>query len=150
MKLKNLFYIIVFIFLTLYGCGRTESTETANAGLKIRLSADSTKVQLYNVPLNIIEELRSDSLGTEQWQDFFAVYEEVSDKEMRDFQPALNGSYTIMDSLVEFMPSENFTSGKPYFARCYIKDIIEQPEEIISARDLSPTDGFLEFRFVVK
>src|SRR6476660_4654480 len=117
MKLKHLFYIKAIIFLTLLGCGGAETPKTANSGMKMSLSADSSAVEVYNIPLNITEELRADSLGTEQWKDFFAVYEETTDKEMRDFQPALDGSYNVTDSLVEFIPAGSFTKGKAYFSR---------------------------------
>ncbi|SKB70319.1 hypothetical protein [Daejeonella lutea] len=150
MKLKHLFYIKAIIFLTLIGCGGTETPKTANSGIKLRLSADSSAVELFNIPLNITEELRADSLGSEQWKDFFAVYEEIADKEMRDFQPAIDGSYNVTDSLVEFIPAGGFTKGKAYFSRCYTKDLLEEPEDIISKRDLSPTGGFLEFTFKIK
>jgi len=149
MKLKNLFYIPAIILLTLSGCGQTETTKTANSGIKIRLSSDSSSVELHNIPLNITEELRADSMEADRWKDFFAVYEETSDKEMRDFQSAIDGDYTVKDSLVEFIPAKGFTKGKAYFSRCYTKDILEEPEDIISKRDLSPADGYLEFRFKI-
>ncbi len=150
MKFKNLFYITAIIFLTLSGCGRTETSRIAGSGIRIRLSPDSSSVQLYNIPLNIAEELRADSMGIDQWKDFFAVYEETSDKEMRDFQPAIDGSYTVEDSLVEFNPAKGFVKGRSYFSRSYAKDILEGAEDIISEGDLSPTDGFLEYKFSIK
>ena len=150
MKLKNLFYITVVIFLTFYGCGSSGPAKTAGTDIQMRLSVDSSSVQLYNIPLNITEELSADSMSSEQWSDFFAVYEETADTEMRDFQTALDGSYSVKDSLVEFTPSDDFVKGKSYFSRCYTRDILEQPEDIISKRDLSPTDGFLEFKFTVR
>lgn len=149
MKLTNLFYISTIILLTLSRCGETETKKTANSGIKIRLSSDSSSVELYNIPLNVAEELRADSMEADRWKDFFAVYEETSDREMRDFQTAIDGSYTVNDSLIEFIPTKSFTKGKAYFSRCYTKDILEEPEDIISSRDLSPTDGFLEFRFKI-
>ncbi len=150
MKLKNLFYIPAIIFLTLPGCGGTEAPKTANAGIRIRLSPDSSSVQLYNIPLNIAEELRADSMGTDQWQDFFAIYEEIADKEMRDFQPAIDGSYAVKDSLIEFIPANGFVKGKSYFSRSYAKDILEGAEDMISEGDLSPANDFMEFKFKIK
>ena len=150
MKLKNLFHIPAIIFLTLSGCGSADTVKTANSGIKIRLSPDSSSVELYDIRMNILEELRADSLENDQWKDFFAVYEETDDVEMRDFQNAIEGSYTVGDSMVVFVPKNGFTKGKPYFSRCYTKDILEEPEDIISTRDLSPTDGFLEYKFSIK
>ncbi|WP_411273218.1 hypothetical protein [Daejeonella sp.] len=150
MKLKNLFYISAIILLTISECGETVTNKTANSGIKLRLSSDSSSVELYNIPLNIIEELRVDSMEADRWKDFFAVYEETSDQEIRDFQPAIDGFYTVNDSLVKFIPAQGFANGKAYFSRCYTKDILEEPEDIITKRDLSPTDGFLEYKFTIK
>ncbi len=150
MKLKNLFHIPAIIFLTLSGCGSADTVKTANSGIKIRLSPDSSSVELYDIPLNILEELSDDSLNNDQWKDFFAVYEEPKNLEMRDFQNAIEGSYTVGDSLVAFVPKNGFTNGKIYFSRCYTKDILEEPEDIISKRDLTPSDGFLEYKFSIK
>ena len=86
MKLENLFHIIAIIFLTSQGCGFAEDEKTANTGVRIGLSLDSSSVELQNIPSYGIEEFKSVSLGTEQWKDFFAVYEEPSDKEMRELK----------------------------------------------------------------
>lgn len=150
MKLKNLFCIPLIIFLTLSGCGEKKSDKTANSSIKIRLSPDSSSVELYNIPLNITEELRADSMESDRWKDFFAVYEEIADKEMRDFQTAIEGAYSVKDSLIEFIPASGFTKGKAYFSRCYTKDILEEPEDIISKRELSSTGGFLEYKFKIE
>lgn len=150
MNFKNVFYITAIFLLTFAGCGGGESAKTPNSGIKIRLSRDSSSVELYNIPSNITEELRRDSLGTNQWKDFFAVYEDTTDKEMRDFQNALDGLYSVKGTSVEFVPEIKFKSGKSYFARCYTKDILEEPEDLISRRDLTPSDSYLEFKFKIK
>ncbi len=149
MKLKNLFYIPAIIFLTSLGCGQAEKETNTGTGVRISLSADSSSVELQNIPAYAITEFLADSLGTEQWKDFFAVYEEPSDQEMRDFQNAVDGSYLVMDSIVRFTPAGGFKKGQPYFSRCYTRELMQEPEDIISTRDLSPTDGFLEFKFVI-
>ncbi|MES3017615.1 MAG: hypothetical protein V4721_07550 [Bacteroidota bacterium] len=150
MKFKHLFYITSIIFLTFDGCGPSEKEIKANTGVRLALSPDSLSVELQQIPPYAIKEFLADSLKTEQWQDFFAVYEEPSDQEMRDFQPAIDGSYTIKDSFVSFVPSGGFKKGKSYFSRCYTRELMQEPEDIIATRDLSPTDGFLEYAFKVK
>ncbi|MEJ7692555.1 hypothetical protein [Daejeonella sp.] len=150
MKLNHLFYITSIIFLTFNGCGPSEKEITADTGVRIALSADSSGVELQQIPSYAIKEFLTDSLKTEQWQDFFAVYEEPSDKEMRDFQAALGGSYTIKDRFVSFVPSGGFKKGTSYFSRCYTRELLQEPEDLIATRDLSPTDGFLEYKFNIK
>lgn len=147
MKLKNLFHITVIIFLTFYGCGPDKKQTKANTGVGIRLSADSSSVELRNIPVYALDELLRDSLKTEQWKDFFAVYDEISDPEMRDFQTALDGSYTIQDSLIVFVPAAGFKRGKAYFSRCYTRELMQEPEDIIATRDLTPMGDFVEYKF---
>ncbi|MHB1178281.1 MAG: hypothetical protein ACYCZO_08125 [Daejeonella sp.] len=148
--MKYLFYNITTIFLTFYGCGLGESRKRTDPGMQIRLLADSTGVVLYNIPLQVTEEFKADSIKGEQWKDFFAVYEEPADPEMRDFQQAVDGSYTVKDASIEFIPAKDFEKGKSYFSRCYTRELMQEPEDIISTRDLSPTDSFLEYKFNIK
>ena len=147
MKMKDLFHIILIIFITFYGCSQKKQEKRADQEMKIRLFADSSGIELYNISEQITNQFILDSIKNEQWKDFFAVYEETTDQEMRDFQNALDGYYTIKDSLVEFIPSAGFKKGTSYFSRCYTRELLQEPEDIISTRDLSPTDGFIEFKF---
>jgi len=149
MKLKNLFYISVIIFLTYYGCGPAEKEIKANTGVRIELSRDSSAVELQRIPSYAIKEFLADSMETQQWQNFFAVYEEPLDKEMRDFQPAIEGDYLVKDSLVSFIPTIGFKKGISYFSRCYTRELMQEPEDILATRDLSPTDDFLEYKFTI-
>jgi hypothetical protein len=148
--LKNLFHISIIIFLTFNACNRPEKEEKADNGLKMRISADSSAVELYHIPQQVTDQFKSDSLKTEHWQNFFAVYEEPEDPEMRDFQPPLEGSYQLSDTLVNFVPAAGFKRGLAYFSRCYTRELLEEPEDIISKRELSSTDGFLEYKFNIR
>lgn len=149
MKLKNLFHIIAIIFLTLFACRQDKLKEGASNDLKIRLSVDSTAIELYNVSAQIIHELQADSLEKSQWINFLAVYEDTSDQELRDFQPALDGTYTMVNNLIRFMPSKEFINGKLYFARCYTKILLREPRDIISGQKLSSSGGFIEYKFKI-
>ncbi len=148
--MKYLFYNITTIFLTILGCGQAEDQKKVEPGMQIRLLADSTGLELYNIPLQVTQVFTADSMKNEQWKDFFAVYKETSDLEMRDFQNAVDGSYTVKDASIEFIPSKGFEKGSFYFSRCYTRELLQEPEDIISTRDLSPTDGFLEYKFNIK
>lgn len=150
MKMKYVFYNITIIFLTIFGCGQAVERKRTDLGLQIRLLADSTGVELYHIPLQVTAEFTADSMKSEQWKDFFAVYKDTSDLEMRDFQNALDGSYSVKDASIEFVPAKGFEKGSSYFARCYMRELLQEPEDIISNRDLSPTDGFLEYKFNIR
>lgn len=95
----------------------------------------------------MIEEFRSDSLENTEWINFFAVYMDTSDQEMRDFQSAMEGNYTIDDGMVRFKPETEFKPGVSYFARCYTKMLLRKPEDIISTRKLFISGDFIEFKF---
>jgi len=147
MKLNNLFYIFMFFFLILNSCRRELPKDKVSSELKIGLSDDSTEVVLYKVPAYMIDEFRSDSLLNTEWINFFAVYKDTADQEMRDFQTALEGNYTIADGMVRFKPETEFKPGVSYFARCYTKMLLRKPEDIISTRKLFTTGDFIEFKF---
>jgi hypothetical protein len=147
MKLKNLFYIFMFFFLILNSCRQEMPKDSVSSELKIGLSDDSTEVLLSKIPSYMIEELRSDSLKNTEWINFFAVYKDTSDQEMKDFQPALEGTYTIAEEMVRFKPEIEFKPGVSYFARCYTKMLLRKPEDIISTRKIFNTGDFIEFKF---
>lgn len=121
--------------------------DKVSSELKIGLSDDSTEVILSKVPSYIIEELRSDSLKNTEWINFFAIYKDTSDQDLRDFQSALEGTYTIAEKVIRFKPEIEFKPGVSYFARCYTKILLRKPEDIISARKIFTTGDFIEFKF---
>jgi len=147
MKLNNLFHIFIFFFLVLSSCSQEKPKDSTTNDLLIGLSADSAEVVLSRVPSFIIDEFRADSLDNTQWVNFFAVYKDTSDQEMRDFQAALEGTYTIAVGTVRFKPETEFKSGDNYFARCYTKMLLRRPEDIISTRKIFTTGDFIEFKF---
>lgn len=147
MKLNNLFYIFIFFFLLFNSCRQEMPKDKVSSELKIGLSDDSTEVILSKVPLYIIEELRSDSLKNTEWINFFAIYKDTSDQDLRDFQSALEGTYTIAEKVIRFKPEIKFKPGVFYFARCYTKILLRKPEDIISTRKIFTTGDFIEFKF---
>lgn len=147
MKLNKLFYIFTFFFLFLNSCRQEIPKDKVSSELKIGLSDDSTKVILFKVPSYMIEELRSDSLKNTDWINFFAVYKDTSDQELRDFQSALEGTYTIAEEMISFKPEIEFKPGVSYFARCYTKILLRKPEDIISTKKIFTSGDYIEFKF---
>jgi hypothetical protein len=142
----NKIFPIVLIFL-LCSCNQDNPDIALGDQLKIRLSSDSTELILSNIPTNVIEVFREDSLDNEGWTNFFAVYKDTTDFEMRDFQPALEGRYTILDSTIIFKPKDLWHKRQPYFARCYTKELLRKPEDIISKKSINSSGGFVEYKF---
>lgn len=66
---------------------------------------------------------------------------------MRDFQPAIEGVYSIEGELIRFKPKINFRRNQLYFARCYTKLLLQDAEDLIETRELFISDGFTEYKF---
>lgn len=147
MKFRNLVQVYAIFFIILGSCSEKRSTEIPAETIKIKLSTDSSAIELTNVPDYIIDEFISDSLDYSQWSNFFAVYEESKDAWMRDFQPAISGTYHIEGNKIIFRPDSVFSKGKSYFSRCYTKLLLRSPEDILSSGKLPAADNFTEFRF---
>jgi hypothetical protein len=123
--------------------------ESTQNNLIIRLNPDSSSIELIGLASPVLEELRTDSLPDSLWTNFFAVYEEPEDPEMRDFQPALEGMYTIEEEKVRFKPKDKFIEKQLYFARCYTKLLLQDAEDLIETRELFISDGFTEYKFSI-
>lgn len=149
MKLKNLFHISVIIFILFHSCTQRKVQQTSNSDLLIRLNSDSIAIELSGLTSLALEEIRNDSIPDSLWINFFAVYEEPADSEMRDFQPALEGSYTIDGQIIRFKPRDNFRENQVYFARCYTKLLLQDAEDLFKTHELFIQDGFTEFKFNV-
>jgi len=149
MKLKNLFHISAIILIFFQSCKQEVVLERTNNKLLIRLNSDSSALELSGLADQALEELRTDSLPDSLWTNFFAVYEEPADPEMRDFQPALVGTYTIEGALIRFKPGDNFRDTRLYFARCYTKLLLQDAEDLIETRELFNSNGYTEYKFSV-
>ncbi len=149
MKLKNLFHISAIIFILFHSCTQKKVQQTSNSDLLIRLNSDSTAIELSGLTSLALEEIRTDSIPDSLWVNFFAVYEEPADSEMRDFQPALEGIYTIDGQIIRFKPRDNFRENQVYFARCYTKLLLQDAEDLFKTHELFISDGFMEFKFNV-
>jgi len=147
MKLKNLFHISVIFLILFNSCKQELVQESAQNKLIISLNPDSSSIELTGLASTVLEELRTDSLPDSLWTNFFAVYEEPVDPEMRDFQPALEGIYTIEEESIRFKPKDNFRQNQLYFARCYTKLLLQDAEDLIETRELFISDGITEYKF---
>lgn len=149
MKINKRFCIfIVFLFL-FCSCSQKKPTNELTNDLKISLSPDSSQLILSNIPSYVIDEFRQDSLDNNLWTNFFAVYKDTTDLEMRDFQSAIEGTYQITDSSIIFKPQNDWSLNNFYFARCYTKTLLKKPEDILSRRTISPQNDFIEYRFII-
>lgn len=146
-KLGNLIPLTALFLLFIGSCTGQNGNERTAESMNIRLNSDSSAIELREVPVYIIEKLGSDSLNFLQWSDFFAVYEENQDPEMRDFQSPLSGYYSVEGNRVSFRPDSSFVRGRSYFSRCYTKRLPGTPSDILRSGKLMTDNSYIEFRF---
>ena len=137
---------IIFLFFA-NACAQRENNESLDSKLRINLSTDSTMIELSGLSIDVLEELRTDSLEDAHWQNFFAVYEEPEDPEMRDFQQAVEGAYLIRDGIIQFTPNERFRTDLAYFSRCYTRVLLQDAENLLKKAELFSSNGFIEYKF---
>ncbi len=137
---------MLFIFPILYAC-KQSAKETSDTGIVIQVSADSTGVELHNIPSFILNNFKTDSLAQHKWKSFFAVYEDPKDSELRDIQSPLKGTYTAKDSLIIFIPHAGFKKNQKYFAECYTKEILLKSQNLFESKKLMSSGGFIEYKF---
>lgn len=148
MKLDKLAHSIFMISLFLVAACQSKPTAPSLANqVQIRLSADSSSVELHAVRPDVVDYLKSDSIGLKEWQSFFSVYPAPADPEMRDFQRPLPGSYRVRDTTIVFIPNEQFEKDSLYFVRCYSRQIMDEPSDLVMGEKLSVATEFVEFEF---
>jgi hypothetical protein len=147
MKINKWFHIFIVFLLLIYSCSSEKNESELTNDLKISLSKDSSEVILSNIPAYVMDEFIEDSLDFNLWTNFFAVYKDTTDQEMRDFRVALEGTYTILNGTIRFKPNSVWSSNEYYFARCYTKTLLRKPEDIISVRKINSPGGFIEYKF---
>lgn len=146
-KLGNLIPLTALLLLFIGSCTGQNGNEKTAESMNIRLNSDSSAIELIGVPVYIIEKLGSDSLDFLQWSEFFAVYEESPNPEMRDFQSPLPGYYSVEENRVYFRPDSGFVRGRSYFSRCYTKRFPGTSTDILRSGKLMADNSYLEFGF---
>lgn len=139
--------LVIISLLLLMACQSKPSAPSVTGKVQIRLSADSSAVELHGVRPDVIEYLQSDSIGEKEWQSFFSVYPAPEDPELRDLQRPLPGNYLIRDTTIVFIPEEKFEKDSLYFARCYSRQIMDEPSDLVMGRKLPAGAEFVEFDF---
>lgn len=146
MKFENLFHILLFFLLAVVSCKLKPSDPGIQNHVQIKLSADSSAIELYHAHTELLEYLKQDTLSGKQWQSFFAIYADPGEEELREIQKPLEGKYMLQDSLIIFVPGEKFKKGASYFARYYNRHVLDKASDVIRERNLGESE-FTEFRF---
>ncbi|RKR80180.1 hypothetical protein BDD43_0276 [Mucilaginibacter gracilis] len=109
--------ILCFFLLVFVACHAPSVKQ--NQGVNIRLAADSQSVCITGLDYSVLQEMKKDSLTTENWQGIFPVYHMPADTDMKDLQNEQPGSYRVADSTITFTPDTAFKKHQQYFARFY-------------------------------
>ena len=147
MKVENLFHIILFIFIIASGCKPPAQSTNNSTFLIIRLSPDSSAVELHGVPAEVLADFKSDSLTEKEWNSFFAIYKVPADPELRDIERPVTGVYQVKDSVVNFTPKDPFLKKQSYFVQCYARKLFVEPEDIVKSRKLPSRNSVQEVVF---
>ena len=148
MKFENLFHIILFSFLVLTSCSGKQSPVALGSDVYINLSHDSSAIELHRISKDVLDYFRSENIKKKEWESFFAVYSNPIDEELRDFQPPIEGKYSIMDSLIIFKPETDFKPDSSYFARCYSHNLLSKPSDIMVGKNFTGQKPVAELIFV--
>lgn len=115
--------------------------------LQVRLSPDSSAVMLKNMPAELLTFLQSDSLDTVFCKQFFAVYPETGDPDLRDLQKPLPGNYQLRDSALLFTPLVPFVKGQAYFVQVYPKNLQLNLLQLFKKEGLQSKSKPFEYKF---
>ena len=86
--------------------------------IKVALADSNHAVQISGFDKMIISDIGQDT-SKEAWQSLLPVYKMPADTDMKDFQNAQPGKYSVKDSLVVFTPDTPFRKGQEYFLRAF-------------------------------
>jgi hypothetical protein len=86
--------------------------------IHISLINNSKSLQFTGLDAAIIGEISRDS-SIQVWQNLIPVYRMPADTDLKDYQPAQPGKYTVVDNAVVFTPDTPFAKNQSYFVRYY-------------------------------
>jgi len=104
----------LILLIALVGCAK----HPQSMDIKVALTDSGHKVQISGLDKMIINDIGQDT-SKEAWQSLLPVYKMPADTDMKDFQNAQPGKYSVKDSMVVFIPDTPFHKGQTYFLRTY-------------------------------
>jgi hypothetical protein len=105
----------VLVLVCLFCLGCVHKPDTILVSIALTDSNHSLKIAGFDKA--IIDDIGRDT--SDVWQTLLPVYRMPQDTDMKDFQNAQPGRYTIKDSSVVFVPDTPFRKGQTYFLRYY-------------------------------
>ncbi|HEY5326942.1 MAG TPA: hypothetical protein VIJ27_08075 [Mucilaginibacter sp.] len=105
---------VVCMLLFFFGC----SDKSKPSAVHIGLINNNRSIKFTGFDRAIISEINRDSVPG-IWQGLIPVYRMPADTDMKDYQRALPGIYTLKDSAVLFTPDTPFVKNQTYYVRYF-------------------------------
>jgi hypothetical protein len=105
---------VTLLIMSLVGCAKHQQI----VNIKVALANSNHSLQIFGFEKMIINDIGQDT-SKEAWQSLLPVYKMPADTDMKDFQNAQPGKYSVKDSLVVFTPDTPFRKGQEYFLRAF-------------------------------
>jgi len=100
--------------LVALGC----SNHKPGLNVRVALTDSDHSVTISGFDKEIINDIAQNSADS-AWQALLPIYKMPADTDMKDFQSAQPGKYSVKDSLVVFTPDTPFRKGQVYFLRSF-------------------------------
>jgi hypothetical protein len=104
----------LILLLLLVACNHKPQTPVVH----ITLVNNNRSIKFTGLDYAIISEINRDTVQG-IWQGLIPVFRMPADTDMKDYQSALNGKYTLIDSVVVFTPDAPFGKNQTYFLRYF-------------------------------
>ncbi|MFM6976064.1 MAG: hypothetical protein ACKOW2_04385 [Sphingobacteriaceae bacterium] len=102
---------------------------------------------IKQLPAELLANLHTNASDTLIWKQFFAVYAEPKDPDLRDFQQPLAGSYQVLEDGVSFKPQTPFKKGQTYFVLVYALNLELNLLDMFQKNGIKSRKKPLEYKF---
>jgi hypothetical protein len=128
-------------------CQPSPSKAVADA-VRLQLNADSTQIVLKGLDHNILQSIREDLLGQDEFESIFSVYRQSANEQLTGLEKPFPGKYQTTSTEIIYIPDSAFLKGQTYRAEFRMpafydqKDIMQQ-KKLPGAADIKAQ----EFKF---
>jgi len=104
----------LLLLLLVFACSHKPQAPVVH----ISLINNNRSIKFTGLDYAIISEINRDTVQG-MWQGLAPVFRMPADTDMKDYQPAVNGKYKLIDSAVVFTPDTPFVKNQTYFVRYF-------------------------------
>jgi hypothetical protein len=120
-------YILILWLTMCLGCSSSSRKEIVT----IILIDSGQALKVSGIDNDILQEINRDSVSS--WQSLIPVYRMPTDTDMKDYQHAQSGKYSVSGNAVIFMPDTPFAKQQTYFVRWFHYDKGNKPADYIKS-----------------